>query len=75
MIYTRKWFPLQGELAPLTKMLHFNKPIQISSMLADIFQDTFAGEGEGGDDWRLLLLLLLLVILLLRLESLLFPSS
>ena len=47
-----KWFPLQGELAPLTKkMLHFNKPIQIRSMLADIFQDTFAGEaGEGGEE-------------------------
>ena len=54
IIYTRKWFPLQGELAPLTKMLHFNKPIQIRSMLADIlFQDTFAGEageGEGGEE-------------------------
>ena len=45
--------PLQGELAPLTKMLHFNKPIQIRSMLADIFQNTFAGEageGEGGEE-------------------------
>ena len=31
-------------------MLHFNKPIQIRSMLADIFQDTFAGEGEGGEE-------------------------
>ena len=27
-------------------MLHFNKPIEIRSMLADIFQDTFAGELE-----------------------------
>ena len=34
-------------------MLHFNKPIQIRSMLADIFQDTFAGEGEGGERRRL----------------------
>ena len=33
--------------------MHFNKPIQIRSMLADIFQDTFAGEageGEGGEE-------------------------
>ena len=37
-------------------MLHCNKPIQIRSMLADIFQDTFAGEageGEGGERRRL----------------------
>ena len=54
---TRKWLPLQGELAPLTKMWYFlinNKPILIRSMLAaGIVQDTFsgeAGEGEGGEE-------------------------
>ena len=54
---TRKWFPLQGELAPLKKMLYFlinNKPNLIRSMLAaGIIQDTFAGEageGEGGEE-------------------------
>ena len=54
---TRKWFPLQGELAPLTKNVVFlinNKPILIRSMLgAGIVQDTLAGEageGEGGEE-------------------------
>ena len=57
MKYTRKWFPLQGELAPIIKMLYFlinNKPILIHSMLAaGIVQDTFAGEAgeyEGGEE-------------------------
>ena len=57
LINTRKWFPLQGELAPITKMLYFlinNKPILIRSMLAaGIVQDTFAGEAgedEGGEE-------------------------
>ena len=49
---TRKWFPLQGELALLTNNMYFlinNKSILIRSMLAaGIVQDTFAGEaGEG----------------------------
>ena len=47
-------FPLQGELAPLTKMVVFNNPVLIHSMLAaGIVQDTFAGEageGEGGEE-------------------------
>ena len=54
---TRKWFPLQGELAPVTKYVYFlikNKPILVHSMLAaGIVQDTFAGEaveGEGGEE-------------------------
>ena len=57
IIITRKWFPLQGELAPLTKNWYFlikNKPILIRSMLAaGIVQDTFAGEageGKGGKE-------------------------
>ena len=54
IIITRKWFPLQGELAPLTKNVVFNKPILIRSMLAaGIVQDTFAGEageGKGGEE-------------------------
>ena len=53
-IFTRKWFPLQGELASLTKNVVFNKPILIRSMLAaGIVQDTFAGEAvenEGGEE-------------------------
>ena len=55
-LYTRKRFPLQGELASLTKMLYFlinNKPILIRSMMgANIVQATFAGEAvenEGGE--------------------------
>ena len=70
---TRKWFPLQGELAPLTMyFLINNKSILIHSMLAaGIVQDTFGGKAaEGRADWRLLLPLLLLVLLPLRLESL-----
>ena len=54
-IYTRKWFLLQGELAPLT-MLYFlinNKPKLIRSMLAaGIVQDTFSGEAGEGDRCR-----------------------
>ena len=51
---TRKWLPLQGELAPLSKRVEFSyKPILIRSTLAaGIVQDTFAveaGEGEGGE--------------------------
>ena len=54
-VYTRKWYPLQGELALLTKYVVFsNKPILIHSMLAaGIVQDTFAGkavQGEGGEE-------------------------
>ena len=53
-----KWFPLQGELASLTKkMLYFlinNKPILIRSKLAaSIVQNTFAREAvenEGGEE-------------------------
>ena len=76
--YTRKWFPLQGELAPVTKYVYFlikNKPILVHSMLAaGIVQDTFAGkavEGEGGEEettggyfyyYWWLLLLLLLLV-------------
>ena len=52
MYITRKWFPLQGELAPIKKKWYFlinNKPILIRSMLAaGIVQDTFAGEAEEG---------------------------
>ena len=56
IIITSKWLPLQGELAPLTKMWYFldNKPILIHSMLAaGIVQNTFsgeAGESEGGEE-------------------------
>ena len=56
LLPTRKWFPLQGELAPLQNMLYFinNKPILIHFMLAaGIVQDTFVGEaveGEGGEE-------------------------
>ena len=56
-INTRKWFPLQGELAPITNMSYFlinNKPKLILSMLgAGIVQVTFggeAGEAEGGEE-------------------------
>ena len=57
-IYTRKWFPLQGELASLTKKMLYslinNKPILIRSKLAaSIVQDTFAREAvenEGGEE-------------------------
>ena len=48
---TRKWFPLQGELASPTKNVVFSL---IRSMLAaSIVQDTFAGEAvenEGGEE-------------------------
>ena len=51
---TRKWFPLQGELAPVMYFLINNKPTLIHSMLAaGIIQDTFAGEAvedEGGEE-------------------------
>ena len=51
-MYTRKWFPLQGELAPLTYVV--NKAILIRSMLAaGVVQDTFVGEaveGKGGEE-------------------------
>ena len=58
LIITTKWFPLQGERAPLQKkgkMLHFNlinnELILIrSTQAAGIVQDTFAGEGEGGEE-------------------------
>ena len=79
---TRKWFPLQGELAPVTKYVVFSYLILVHSILAaGIVQDTFAGEaveGEGGEEettggyfycyfyWY---------ILPLRLESLPFLSS
>ena len=57
-IYTRKWFPLQGELASLTKKMLYslinNKPILIHSKLAaSIVQDTLAREAvenEGGEE-------------------------
>ena len=54
---TRKWFPLQGELVPLTYVVFFlinYKAILIHSMLAaGVVQDTFVGEavkGEGGEE-------------------------
>ena len=57
IIITRKWFPLQGELASLTKKCCYlinNKPILIRSKLAaSIVQDTFAREAvenEGGEE-------------------------
>ena len=52
--YTRKWFPLQGELTQVSKYVYFlikNKSILVHSMLAaGIVQDTIAGEGEGGEE-------------------------
>ena len=69
---TRKWFPLQGELAPLKKMLYFlinNKPLLIRSMLAAgivpghvCWRSCRRRRRRRGDYWRLLLLLLLLVV-------------
>ena len=80
-LYTRKWFPLQGELAPLTYAV-FSKAILIRSMLAaGVVQDTFVGEaveGKGGEEETTggyFLVLLLLVLLPLRLKSLPFLSS
>ena len=57
-LHNRKWFPLQGELASLTKKMLYslinNKPILIRSKLAaSIFQDTLAREAvenEGGEE-------------------------
>ena len=80
-----KWFPLQGELAPVTKYVYFliqNKPILVHSMLAaGIVQDTFAGEaveGEGGEEETTggyFYCYCYWYILPLRLESLSFLSS
>ena len=82
---TRKWFPLQGELAPLTKN------VVLSLIIIDQYCSFHAGcwHSSGNVCWRswirrrrrrgyyyrLLLLLLLLVLLPLRLESLPFLSS
>ena len=83
--YTRKWFPLQGELAQVTKYVYFlikNKPILVHSMLAaGIVQDTIAGEaveGEGGEEETTggyFYCYLYWYILPLRLQSLPFLSS
>ena len=50
LLYTKKWLPLQGERAALTKTKTINnEPILICFMqAAGMVQDMFAGEaGEG----------------------------
>ena len=47
-----KWFPLQGELAPLTYVVFSYKAILIRSMLAAGVVDTFVGEAVEGEGRR-----------------------